>query len=265
MKRMFPRVLLFVILAGISGCMFDSDDKDDGKKGSVSGKVTMIATGEALPGIKVYLVDKNADINTTDLSGNFAAFVDSAVTNAKGEYTISDVIPSAYAVVPVNGDTTKVFRFTYAAGSDSSGFTMHGDVRTVNFIAEKLNYPGAETGYDGVITIRIFAPRKDPIKFIQVFRKNWIVFVPIWSFEGYSGYSESEGCYISTYIYGFSWGMQTVENVWKYAVLYQSGPGTILKKEFFIGFSLYDVPAVSSWDYDFDTNTLTRRFSKIMR
>ncbi len=254
-----PAILSLILL--VSGCVFDSD-KDDVKKGSVSGKITMTVTGEAVPGVKVYLVDRNAKIDTKDLSKNLTALVDSAMTDAQGGYHISGIAPGAYAVAPVNEDTTKVLKFTHAAVPDSSGFEVNGDSHTIDFIAEKKDYPGAETGYDGVITIYIHAPKNNPVSSIQVYRKNWIVFVPFWSFDGYLGYSESEGCYVSTSTYGYSWGMHTVENVWKYVVYYQSGPAAISTKEFFIGFSLADVPRVSSWDYDFSTNTLTRRETK---
>ncbi len=70
MKIAHSLLLILTAVFTVSGCMFDSDDKDDVKKGSVSGKVTTIVTGEPVIGAKIYLVNRNAKVDTLHYTDN---------------------------------------------------------------------------------------------------------------------------------------------------------------------------------------------------
>lgn len=104
------------ILATISGCVFDTDDgKSEVKKGSVSGTVRMAITSQPLSGIKVYLVNANASIDTVNYAHNRRALVDSAVTDTNGKYSILNIRPGHYGFIPVNGGTAAEYGFGQSA------------------------------------------------------------------------------------------------------------------------------------------------------
>jgi hypothetical protein len=108
MKRSFALVMLLFVVAFAFGCMFDSDDKDNVKKGSLSGKVTMIVTGEPVKSVKVLLVNTDAKIDSSDYSKNRAAIVDSAFTDASGRYVIDGIAPGNYGVSAMLSDSTAI-------------------------------------------------------------------------------------------------------------------------------------------------------------
>mgnify|MGYP001390974827 CR=1 FL=1 len=172
----FILVPLLAVIA-ISGCMFDSDDDDTAKTGSVSGKVTMTVTGEPVTGAKVYLVNMNAKADTAHYADNAKAFVDSTITDSNGTYSIKNIGPGDYGVAVVNTDTTKVIKFTGAADSDSCTFTMNGGSFSVEFIAEKLDFPGA--GGDGQIELYVYF-HNGRVNYGASSQKMWIFFVPIY-------------------------------------------------------------------------------------
>ncbi len=140
MKRSFALVTLLFVVAFASGCMFDSDDKVNVKKGSVSGKITTIVTGEPVRGVKVVLVNTDAKIDSSDYSKNRAAIIDSAFTDASGRYVIDGIAPGDYGVSAIFSDSTAVYKLSLSGDSPSYEFAVDGDSHTVNFIAEKKNF-----------------------------------------------------------------------------------------------------------------------------
>ncbi len=247
----------------ISGCMFDSDDKDDVKKGSVSGKVTMIVTGEPVAGVKVMLVNRDAKVDTTDYSNNRAAFVDSAVTGSNGAYVIDGIKPGTYCIVPVDtgADTTATYRFTPAQDSGTYEFAMNGDTRTVDFIAEKSDYPGVENG-KFQITIAIHGDRtKYQLKKFTTSRRKWIVFIPFYDFSVVTEILHTPTDifkYSMTNDLGFTAVLATVDNYFKCVIEYtEIAGGAIRTQTFDIGFPLGNTPASSEWKYVIETGALT--------
>ncbi len=150
MKRALALGMLLCVALSATGCIFSSDDDKDVKKGKVSGKISMIITGEPVANVKVMLLNQNAKIDTVNYANYRAALVDSAFTDANGEFVIDGVAPGKYGVVPVNSetDTTHVYKFSLSGDTGSHKFSLNGESRTVNFIAENTNYPG------GMIFIR---------------------------------------------------------------------------------------------------------------
>ncbi len=255
MKRsMVPGMLLFVI-AVISGCMFDSDNDKDVKKGTVSGKITMIVTGEPVANMKVYLVNMDAKIDSVDYPNNRKAFVDSATTNASGEYIISGVKPGSYGVVPVFEDTTAVYQFSLNGDSASYKFAMNGESHSVNFIAEKKDYPGAD-GDKFTIKITIQAHHwgnyHETIRGYSVLRRHWELFIPLYDYN-----STSQTFFNSDYTgeitlkksYGWTCLFYTLDNY------FQINIDSCL---FVVGFPIGSTPSYSEFVYDMPTNTVTQ-------
>jgi len=251
MKRFVSFVFVIFVAYAVSGCLFDSDDDKEVKKGVVKGKVSMIVTGDPVANVRVYLVNMDAKIDTVDYANNQKAFVDSALTNVSGEYVLNNVGPGKYAVVPVTSstDTVSVYRFTPAKDSGPYEFSMNGETRTVNFAAEKVNYPGATTTGDYRIDI-ILAPDGTDSKF-NVYYRTWILFIPYW--DGPYTYYKSPN--YDTIIFGAPYGFTTLllthDNYYKFELL--SNGDT-----FEIGYPLINPPVYSKYEWNKTTKTLTR-------
>ncbi len=259
MKRSIVPAALLLVVALASGCLFDSDDKDDVKKGSVTGKVTMIVTGEPVAGVKVMLVNKNAKIDTTDYSKSRAAFVDSAVTGADGAFVIDDIKPGNYGVVPMPVFGENSYKYSLAQNSVSD-LTLNGETVTVNFIAEKKNNAGAEGGF----TYKIFIKKDSRYKIngASSLRKYWVFFVPY--YDGYlsasviSMNSDKYSHYIQqTETWGYTAVLWTEENYFKYTIVYETADtATDKTKDFYFGFPLSNTPAYSEWEMDIGAGTI---------
>lgn len=253
-----------IVFAGslASGCIFDSDDGSvDAKKGSVSGTVKMAVTGEAVPGLTVYLVNKKAVIDTAGYDNNHV-FADSATTDSEGKYSIGDIPPGEYAVAPVSRDSTTVYRFGFAAGLDSSGITVDGDAHSVNFIAEKMNHPGADGGAF-TVTISLHADRQThQFTNFTISRRKWILFIPYYDYSlsntinssPVDGYNFSLTC-----DRGFTAVLFTLDDYFRCTVEYREiNGGALLSRTFEFGFPLGETPNSSKWRYDIATGALTR-------
>ena len=178
LPRTFFMPLFIVILA--SGCLFGSDDDEDVKKGSVSGKVTMIVTGEPVAGVKLLLVDMNAKVDSLTPAENMKAFVDSAVTGADGRYVIGNIPPGEYGVAPVStADTTTSYTFTSARNTGTNPFTVNGDSHAVSFIAEEKSPASAYANY---IIIHLYLAKDSRVQIREVKSGQWVrvLFIPIW-------------------------------------------------------------------------------------
>ncbi len=208
----------FTILTAcmIAGCMFDSDDKDDAKKGSVSGKVTMMVTGTPVAGVKVMLYDAKAKLDSTDYSLNWKSFVDSTTTGSDGGYVIDGIAPGEYGVVPVNADTSVVYAFSLA-GSGDYRFTMNGDTHTVDFIAEKKDFPGANVEY---ITDSIGLDTSDLVSIVSIYkaRRMWVGPIPF--YQGTDTDTHNKSQIYCKYEAGYTAVLWTMDNCYLYETTY---------------------------------------------
>lgn len=264
MKRAFTLLLLAATLLVFSGCVFDSDDEDDAdvKKGSVRGTVKAMFTNDPVENVKVYLINRAAEIDSVSLDGNRAAFVDSAMTGADGTYEIADIAPGAYCVAPVYIDSLTAYRFTPGANSDPYEFSMNGETRTVNFIAETMSSQGAEADR---FHIDVIFPKSDQHTLLTVSRerKYYSFFVSYWDNYYLVNFIFDKGDKDSISIfecYGYTAVLWTITNEFRYTVVYTS-PGSSERKTatFEFGFGLTGVPEYSKWEYNIPTQTLTRR------
>lgn len=255
MKRIIVFLSLMFVVTAIAGCIFDSDDGKGStvRKGSVSGTVKMILTGEPVPGVKVLLVNRDVKADTTDYGKSYAAFVDSAVTGADGSYVFGNIAPGNYGVAPVKADTTAVYKFTSAAGSDSCLFAMNGDSLSVNFIAEKQHSPGIDNPQ---IRMRVDFLNGQPYRVIS-YRRWWIVFVPFFTDGSILRlFTEYNQVYtIDQFVPGYTAVVATIDNCWKYEVNYDD-----TKTRSFEIYLPLNTPAGSEiyFSYDLSTGTLTR-------
>ncbi len=267
MKRTVAFCMLLCVAASVSGCIFSSDDDKDVRKGKVSGKIAMTITGEPVANVKVMLINRNAKIDTVEYTNNSRAFVDSTVTDANGEFVIEGIVPGNYSVAPVNGDTTKVYRFTYAEGSNSSGFTVNGDAHTVDFIAENTGYPGASgSWYEFTITVYVTdiynaGQAQYLVDSIEIYRRQWCGSIPILVYMESTVLQQIDGrlCFQIYAPMGFSDSVQGVENFfrikmkyWKYSEL----SNIIRERSFNIGFTLNQTPESSIWEYSISKGKL---------
>lgn len=253
-RILFP---LMVVTACICGCIFDSDNdkkSDTAKKGSVSGTVKMVVTGEAVPGINVYLVNLKASIDKTDGADNRKAFVDSAVTDSGGKYVLNNIAPGEYAVFPMKSDSTAMYKFASVAGSDSSRFSMNGDSLTVDYTVEKTDAPGISV-YQNATYIYF---KNGSFVDSYVYRRNWVIFVPFYVATPYYLNDTEKN---SIYLYdnpAYTLCLYTLDNEWKFNAEYNDLNGVRRKTEFHVYYS-FDTPQGSKivYNYDFSTSTLT--------
>lgn len=255
MKRFQVPGLLLLIVTMASGCLFGSDDEKDVKKGSVSGKITMIVTGEPTANVKVYLVNMDAKVDTVNYTNNRKAFVDSAVTGASGEYVITGIKPGNYGVVPIYPDTSAVYTFSLGGDSSSYRFAMNGEPHSVNFIAEKKDYPGADSDK---FKIKIFIHAHNWGSYYEetlgytVLRKYWASFVPIYDYDETSQFylnDQFQGEITLEKPYGWTCLFYTLDNYFKIK---------FTNIEISLGFPIGSTPAYSEFVYDMPTNTVTR-------
>lgn len=255
MKRsIVPGILLFLI-AMVSGCIFSSDDPKEEKKGTIQGKVTMIFTGEPVANVKVMLVNKNAELDTTTGANNRAAFVDSALTDAEGEYVIDNIPPGNYGVAPIpsDADTAAVYRFTPAQDAGSYEFVMNGETRTVNFIAESQSYPGAD---NDSIRLRVTLLIDIPYYISNVTWERRAVLA------GASIFKTPVDCgqvteFLIEEPLGFMGDLYSEDNLFRINLIYQSDVDfTERERSFFVGFAFRTPLLDSSWEYNVMTGRL---------
>jgi hypothetical protein len=270
MKRTGIICMLFFIIAAVSGCIFSSDDDKEIKKGTIKGKVSMIVTGEPAAGVKVMLINRDAKIDTTNrgnYENNRTAFVDSAFTNAQGEYVIESIPPGVYAVAPVNcfTDTTAAsYKFTPDRNSGSYEFAVNGDSHTVSFIAEKLEIPGAEEdGFRVITLIKKIAGYQ--VAKVFMWRKFWVAFIPMYVYvdectlhHSYDSDTSYYYCGVSC-DYGYTAVIGTLDNALKYSVIFtRDNDPREYTADFYIDFTVFNTPRESTWEFDLITRTATR-------
>ncbi len=271
MKRTVVAVTLILVAAMVSGCIFSSNDDKDVKKGKVSGKITMTITGDPVANVTVMLINRNAKVDTVDYAANLKAFVDSTVTGANGEFVFEGIAPGNYAVAPVNEDTTKVYKFSYAADTNSSGFTVNGDAHTVNYIAENMGYPGAGWWPDIAFTVYvtdIFNGEQCQylVDSIELYRRQWSDFVTRMVFvERAALWREYGRFFFRVYApMGYSDCSQIVENYFEIRMKYRNyadmfGDFNTVRKErtLTISYPMNQPPLKSTWEYSITNDTFT--------
>jgi hypothetical protein len=255
---MKSRTLLFplmVVAVFVSGCIFDSDsDKksDTTKKGSVSGTVKLTVTGGPVAGMKVYLINMKAPVDSSNYSNNHGAFIDSTATDSNGGYTFKSISPGYYGIAPANEDTTKVYKFTQSAGSDSCTFAMNGNAFTVNFIAEQLASPGIDPNQ---FHFQIFLTDSgnNILTGVSYARKIWVLCFPGLAVSTDAGLHSS---FTIDDNWGYTAVIYTITNYYEVTVKYCTrNSSATLTRKFTIGSDSDQYPG---WTYDYATGTLSR-------
>ena len=253
------------VVALTSGCIFDSDNdskSDSTKKGSVSGTVKLTVSGDPVVGMKVYLINTKISVDPTDADAilSRSAFVDSAVTDANGKYSITNITPGTYGVTPVNEDSTTVYTFTQSASSDSCVFSMNGNNRSVNFIAEKKDYTGIINKDSDLITDSItfeniagYYNNGGEVSMV-ILRRSWLISGPILEVTARRVFSDLYKV-DTKYLPGHYSFFSSLDNFHYYTI---TTPNPTKVHKIYIDHPL-STPAGSVFNYtfDLDTDTLT--------
>lgn len=251
-------IALTCLVIGIGGCQ---NNPVAPIMGSVSGIITMSGAfgmnSTPLAGVTVWLINRDFKPDTVNLQNNKAAFIDSAVTDTNGRYTISITKAGNYGVVPMPG--TQNYIFSLAEKSDSCLFTVNHENQTysVNFTT-----PDPSTFDQGFFTLnfqQINFPDSSGDFQLSPSREYWTFFIPdLVRFPSYRRqfFSAINGSsnYQDEWPYGFTALVSSMSNKFKYDC-YADG---VYKFSFWINLPLTGCPASSTWQIDWAAGTVTR-------
>ena len=253
MKQLMPIFSILLVLAVFSGCNQSTEPNSEStvQGGTVNGQVIDPIAQTGVADVKVYLLSKDVAIDTVT-GNNQHAFVDSALTDAEGLFTLEDIEPGSYALYP----TLATRLFNPDSSSDPHEFDIiDGSKFTVNFLLES---PNSKSGAMK-ITVDIVGSYWSYAIWPQICRQDWAVFVPYWTdwFQENktqaTPYSQPTFRRFVTYqSYGWTAAFYTVSNKFKIRFL------TAEEYPFIISFGLSNAPAESHWEYNSDTHVLTR-------
>jgi len=259
LKDKFQKYLtvLTCVLIILSGCKNNPLTPVSGSS-AVSGTVMLnnsyTNTNTPLPGIKVYLVNINFKVDTVNFANNQAAFVDSAVSDSNGKYTMSNIKAGNYAVVP-SGQSGE-YQFSLAAGSGSDTLNINSLPKTysVNFTAPFL------ATVAGMFTINLHSvniPVQSNVAastYMNPFREQFAVFVPTYTFQMESDYTNST----LNFPYGWTCLFYTLTNNFEFDCRAYEGTTVVASFSIYINLPLTGCPASSDWQIDWKEQTVKR-------
>jgi hypothetical protein len=246
MKIRIKTAVLLLILILLSSCR-QSTSLSSG--GTIIGLITNPFTQAGVADVIVYLLSADTEIDTVTFE-NRHAFVDSAVTDTNGAYTLEDIEPGSYGIFP----RSPTMMFKPDTSSDPHIFDIEDDdTYTVNFLLEP---PKVQTGVM-TITVDVKGSGFRDAEWPLICRQEWGLFVPYWSEWSYLGSSkflpndvDPTFCRMVAYEpYGYTAVVVTVTNKFKIKF-----PNHFI----YISFGLSNAPAESYWEYNTDTGELTR-------
>lgn len=163
-----------ILLTGLS--VLNSCTKEP-LTGSVSGTLTAYdpfdpITQIPLKGIKVYLFDTEHETDTLTYDPDRKAVLDSAFTDASGNYLIENIPEGEYAVVPMPG--SHGYAFSLANDSVTARFSINEESLSysVNFRSPSLGSGFDETPY----TIHVSIINRNEGGTIALFRKTLLAY-----------------------------------------------------------------------------------------
>lgn len=246
-----------LIIGAVSGCVFDSDDGGGEKKGTVSGTVKLTVTGEALPGVRIFLVNTDAPVDTINYDNNYRSLIDSTLTDSNGAYVFKGVAPGHYGILPLarsESDTVSTYRFTFAGDTADSRFTLNGGSHTVNLIATPYSGQGA-TPVGEYFHIKVTI-RHDPGKYFKPIiysQRAWYGGIPYWLCRGslfYTSQGQGYKVIIISDINDPVLGPYTADNCYK--IDFNDEERTL-----YICFPNNETPRSSEFEYDYNNDVLT--------
>ncbi|NQT26841.1 carboxypeptidase regulatory-like domain-containing protein [candidate division KSB1 bacterium] len=253
MKQLLQFFSVLLVLVMLGGCQQTTEPKKDStvRGGTVTGHILDPFEQTGVVDVKVYLLSKDVAIDTVT-GNNEHAFIDSAVTDTTGHYTLEDIKPGNYGLFP--SSPPKLFKPD--SSSDPHEFEIiDGDTFTINFLQE---LPKIQSGMM-VITVDIVGSYSVYAVWPYICRQEWAVFVPYWSSwliqektQWLPVANPTYRRFITCQSYGWTAGLYTVSNKFKIRFLNAE------EYPFIISFGLSNAPAESHWEYDSDTHVLTR-------
>ncbi len=263
-------IALAFLLIGLSGCK-NNPVTPISSLSTVSGTITLYdqPTGRniPLPGIKVYLININFKVDTVNYENNKAAFVDSAVTDSNGNYTIANIKAGNYAVTP--SSEPGGYQFTIVAGSDVDSLTVSNSPKnySINFTAPNVGTVSS------VFTIRFISKNVPTLASgwnlaITLDRTVWIAFVPGFELFGFkSSVFSPETAFQQpiNFIYPYGWTclFYTLSNQFEFRFMEVSLDAqfqNIYKNKWTTSYdlTLSNCPALAIFEVDWTAHTLKR-------
>ena len=215
--------------------------------GSVQGQVYNPMTEQGVPNINMFLLDKDAKIDTITYN-NQHVYVDSTITDSNGNYKIDSIGPGNYLIAPIDERTT----FKHEASSQAYEFEIiEGENYTVNYNTEPPIVMG------GGFTIKITFINESYVNeatWINVSRRMWAFFVPTYSKPNsiqtiINPADNSERLFSAVFSYGYTAVAFTIDNMFEFR---------FADNVFHIYFPLDAAPESSNWQYDCTSKVLTR-------
>jgi hypothetical protein len=202
-------------------------------------------------GIRVYAVNSDYELDSSDYANNEAAVAGVDITDANGEYLIEEIPEGNYSVIPVPDSI--MYRFRPDSDQDTLKFRItEGSVEhTVNFSAPG---PGpADDGFHIRLTV-INRPDGGLVTFYRpIFLYNIVpTFNPV-DVDGYTRFNDND--LTLDLHFGIIHNLYVVGNNFKIHAMDLSGKWLFTT---WLEYDYFNTPAWSHWQLDWSSQTVTR-------
>jgi len=256
---MKPTLIIIALALLFSACQ--KEEQQPAVTGSISGTLTTYDPATPLlttpaEGIKLWLVNYDYPFDTVTYIGNEKAILDSAFTDARGNYSFSNLSFGNYAVAPVADTAGYRFEPTDPELSLPIALTETDPSQEVSYSAA---WPGGEnTGF--TIHLEVVQNENTAADYFHWGRQEFFLFCPIIFYVG-GGSSGIFNFYVQfpRYEKDWPWGYTNIVYTRTNNFLfdfYDSNDAWL--ESYWITQDLGNTPAQSWWTINLNTHTITR-------